>query len=246
MRTALGILACIGVGIALGWFMFAPPSEKKSLPLDIKDGGIYRVRSVVDGDTVVLENGLHMRYNGMNAPETTRWYKDPAPMAREATAKNIELVEGKRVRVKLASDPIDMHGRVVANVFLVPDDASKPEIELREIMLKQGYAIAMPLGISKDEYVLLKSWQEEAKANQAGMWGLKNEPKTQEEAKPFCASGGSKTTTYHKAECSIAKRLSAASRHDYATAADAEAVGLKPCSRCLGKTTDNTADSKRQ
>lgn len=233
MRTILIIVLSLIVGFALGYVVASPHEIKKAINLELTDGGIYRVRSVVDGDTVVLENGLHLRYNGMNAPETMRWYKDPSPMSLEATAKNIELVEGKRVRLKLASDPIDMHGRVVANVFLLPDDPQKPEVELREVMIKQGFAKVMDVGISKDEYQKLKGWQDEAKTAQAGMWGISNAPKPPEESKPFCASSSGKT--YHKSDCHIAKRITAANKHEYATAADAEAVGLKPCSFCMGK-----------
>ncbi len=237
MRTTLIAIACLAVGLAggfaLGYWAHGASVPKRSLQLDIADGGVYRVRAVVDGDTVVLENGLHLRYNGMNAPETGRWSKDYSPMSKEATAKNIELVEGKRVRLKLASDPIDMHGRVVANVFIVPDDPKQPERELREIMIKEGFAKAMDVGITKDEYKTLKSWQDEAKTNQVGIWGIKNDPKPPEETKPFCASSTGKL--YHKSDCHVAKRITAANRHEYATAEEAEAVGLKPCSFCLGK-----------
>jgi micrococcal nuclease len=237
MRTALIVLASLAVGsaggFAAGYLKFAPPPDPpKQLILNVTDGGVYRVRSVIDGDTVVLENGLHLRYNGMNAPETGRWVTDYSPISKEATTRNIELVEGKRIRLKLAGDPIDMHGRIVANLFVVPDDPAKPEIEVRERMIKEGFAKAMGLGVTNEEYKTLKSWQDEAKASHAGMWGVADAPRPVEEAKPFCASSNSKT--YHRAECSIAKRISPANRHEYSSVEEAEAVGLKPCVRCLG------------
>ena len=84
-----------------------------------------------------------------------------------------------------------------------------------------------------EEYKVLKAWQDEAKAAQAGIWGVENRPASPEEPKPFCASSNSKT--YHRSECNIAKRISAANRHYYATLDEAESAGLKPCARCLGK-----------
>ena len=206
----------------------------RHLDLNIVDNGVYKVRSVVDGDTIVLENGLHLRYNGMDAPEAGRWIRDRSPYSHEATERNIGLVEGKRIRLKLASDPIDMHGRIVANIFVLPDDPSQAEIEVRVPMIKEGFAKAMGLGVNHTEYQRLKALQDEAKANRAGMWGASDDLETQraEQApKPFCASSTSKI--YHRTECSTAKRISAANLHEYATAADAEAVGLKPCARCL-------------
>ena len=93
----------------------------------MEDGGIYRVRSVVDGDTVVLENGLHIRYQGINAPETGHFVKDPAPLGAEATARNRELVEGKRVRLALARQPQDAYGRVISRISALPEEGSSAE-----------------------------------------------------------------------------------------------------------------------
>lgn len=228
------LVIAFALGFAASYFMFSHHSvdaNVRSLDWKISDGGIYRVRSVVDGDTIILENGLHVRYNGFNSPESGRWVRDYSPMAKEATLRNNALVEGKRVRLRLPKDAVDPYGRVVANVFLVPDDGTR-EVEVREVMLKEGFGKAMGLGVSPDEYAKLKTWQEEAKANEAGIWGVQNAPKM-EERKPFCASSNSKT--YHRCTCSVAKRISAANLHEYASAEEAEAVGLKPCAQCLKK-----------
>lgn len=230
---AAWLLVVLAIGLGLGYALFAPKAtvnaSVRALDLKVIDGGVYRVRSAVDGDTVILENGLHVRYNGFNSPESGRWVRDYSPMAKEATAKNNGLVEGRRVRLKLAKDPIDPHGRVVANVFLVPDDDGKPEIEIREVLLKEGFGKAMGLGVSPNEYATLKSWQDEAKSNGTGIWGV--QPPKSEVAKEFCASSSSKT--YHRCTCSVAKRISAANMHEYASAEEAEAAGLKPCAQCL-------------
>ena len=247
MRPTPWNLGSLAVGIAVGISLmriFNPTvsnagldSSVRHLDLNIVDGGVYKVRSVVDGDTIVLENGLHLRYNGMNAPETGRWTRDYSPYSKEASDRNIGLVEGKKIRVKLAPEPMDMHGRVVANVFVVPDDPAQPEIEVRVPMIKEGLAKAMGLGVGHAEYQRLKELQDEAKTARAGMWGANEDlakQRIETAPKAFCASSNSKI--YHRAECSTAKRINAAYLHEYASAAEAEAVGLKPCSRCLGGT----------
>ena len=245
MRIAwVGLIALLSFGLGFGccWVFVSRdavqaiatvPSNKKILDLSISDGGVYRVRSVVDGDTIVLENGLHLRYNGMDAPESGRWSRDYAPMSKEATSRNIELVEHKRVRLKLARDPIDMYGRVVANLYVVPDDATQPEIEVREVMLKEGFAKFMDLGVPLEDKKNLKEWEAQAKAANAGIWGVRKPADWPQDAKPFCAA--QKTKIYHSVNCSQAKRISAASLHEYATREEAEAVGLKPCAICLGR-----------
>jgi len=226
------IAAGIGAGIPIGRATKSPAQEK-GLHLDIVDGGIYTARAVVDGDTIVLDNGLHCRINGINAPESGRFVRDYSPMAKEATAKCIELLEGKRIRVKLAPQHMDMHGRIVANVFVVSDDAGKEEINVREVMLKNGLAKVMNLGLPREEYEILKGWQDEAKVAEAGIWGIKKVPEKVEDLKPFCAASSSKT--YHLCNCGMAKRISPANWHGYATSDEAEAAGLKPCATCLGK-----------
>lgn len=244
MRVTSLVLGALAVGATIGFLSAriifptvtnaSVDSSVRHLNLNIVDNGVYKVRSVVDGDTIVLENGLHLRYNGLNAPETGRWIRDYSPYSREATERNIALVEGKRIRLKLAPDPMDMHGRVVANVFVVPDDPAQPEIEVRVPMIKEGFAKAMGLGVSHGEYQQLKELQDEAKAARKGMWGAADDLSKQRietAPKAFCASSNSKI--YHRAECSTAKRINATYLHEYATAAEAEAVGLKPCSRCL-------------
>jgi len=230
------LLLAFAAGIGLGYVLFAPKpaanASARTMNLNIVDGGVYRVRSAVDGDTIILENGLHIRYNGVNTPESGRWVRDASPISKEATLRNNALVEGKRVRLKLPPDAIDRYGRIVANVFALPDEEGKPEIEVREVLIKEGLGKAMGLGVAPEEYKKLKSWQDEAKANELGIWGVKIAPKP-EEPKPFCASSNSKT--YHSATCSIAHRISPANLHEYATAEEAEAVGLKPCAQCLGR-----------
>lgn len=233
MRAVILVFAVAAFGagtFALG--RATKTSSESSLKLDIADGGIYRVRAVVDGDTVVLENGLHLRYNGVNAPESGRFVRDYSPMSKEATARNAELVEGKRVRLKLAPQPLDMHGRLIASLFVVPDDPAQPEIDVRQSMLKGGYVKAMGLGVPKEEYAVLKAWQDEAKAAQAGIWGVQKSPAAGAEAKAFCAASSGKI--YHRIGCGMAKRISPANWHEYASAEEAEAAGLKPCASCLG------------
>ena len=59
------------------------------------------------------------------------------------------------------------------------------------------------------------------------------EDKARATGKPYCASSSS--TLYHLSACPTAQRIKAANRHEYDSIDDAEAAGLKPCSRCVPK-----------
>jgi micrococcal nuclease len=230
-----GVALLAGVAgflLGRGWQASTPVSAAPAVNVQVSDGGIYRVRAVVDGDTIVLENGLHLRYSGVNTPESGRWVKDASPFSKEATARNAALVEGKRVRVKLGRDVFDPHGRVVGTVFVVPETPGEAEIDVRQALIREGLGKVMYLGIDGAEYGQLKQLQDDAKRAHAGIWGA-TAPADGASANPFCASSNSKT--YHRCDCTLAARISPANLHTYATAEEAEAAGLKPCATCLKK-----------
>ena len=252
MRPYLLPVLCLLIGGALGllggWCWFSPsgPAAAEPLAVDLRvtDGGVYRVRKAVDGDTVMLENGLHVRYHGANAPESGRFVKDPDPLAATATARNIALVEGKRVRLHLAREPLDIHGRLIARIEVLPEDSSGAEassgaetgLDVSAQLIKEGLAKAMGLGLSSDEYRALKTLEAEARAAKLGIWGLEEKVRAADaagSAKPYWAKGGS--DVYHLSTCSSAQKIGAANRHEYATAEEAEAVGKRPCKHCLAK-----------
>jgi micrococcal nuclease len=193
----------------------------------VADGGVYRVRSVVDGDTVVLDNGLHVRYHGVNCPETGHFVKDAAPLSAEATARNIALVEGKQVRLKLAREPLDKYGRVVATLMVLDDNG--PAVDVSRQLLQEGLGRLMTLGLNPQEQAELKECENQAKAAKAGLWGLEKQARA-DGAKPYCASSAGKV--FHVSVCSVAAKILPANRHEYDTAEDAENAGLKPCSVC--------------
>ena len=90
-----------------------------SLPLRRDE---FRVRHVIDGDTIELSNGEKVRYIGIDAPEERRrrgdrWVYDPEPYAEKATRENRKLVEGKKVRLEFDAEKRDKYGRLLAYVY---------------------------------------------------------------------------------------------------------------------------------
>ena len=72
---------------------------------------VATVREVIDGDTIVLDDGRKVRYLGINAPEHGQ------PYAREATNFNRRLVSGLSVRLEFDQERQDRHGRLLAYVY---------------------------------------------------------------------------------------------------------------------------------
>lgn len=118
-----------------------------------------KVKRVVDGDTIVLENGSIVRYVGITAPETNE------PFEKEATEENKRLVEGKTVTLEYDNYKGDKFGRILAYLIV---DGKNISVELARKGLAQVviYQHKKPFIYAKE---LLKA-QEEAKKNKLGIW----------------------------------------------------------------------------
>jgi endonuclease YncB( thermonuclease family) len=220
-------------GFLLAYGLYAPHEETgRVLNLSIVDGGLYRVRKVMDGNTVILENGLKVRYQGVDTPATGHFVKDAAPMAADATARNIQLVLDKRVRLRLAKDPF-CYDHLMARLYVLPDEQSSgPELDVASVLIKEGLGKANYFMLTPQEVEALKVLEAQAKANKAGLWGLESKARP-ENAKPFCAATNS--PIYHLSTCVNAQHIKEANRHEYGSREEAEAAGLRPCPLCLPK-----------
>jgi len=81
------------------------------------------VVSVVDGDTIVLDDGEKVRYLGIDAPETHKkedgvWINVNEPFGYEATNYNKSLVEGKEVSLRYDTEKKDVYNRTLAYVYV--------------------------------------------------------------------------------------------------------------------------------
>ena len=120
----LCVAAIAGTAGASGKFHYGSgegAGVQVSLPLGKAD--VFRVRHVVDGDTLELENGEKVRYIGIDTPEERRkeggrWVRDPEPYAEEAARENRRLVEGKTVRLEFDREKRDKYGRLLAYVYV--------------------------------------------------------------------------------------------------------------------------------
>lgn len=118
-----------------------------------------KVKRVVDGDTVVLENGSIVRYVGITAPETGEDFE------KESTEENRKLVEGKNVTLEYDNYKGDKFGRILAYLIVSGKNIS---VELA----KKGMAQVVVYQHKKPfiyQEQLLKA-QEEAKKKRLGIW----------------------------------------------------------------------------
>jgi len=129
--------------------------------LDAKEPGEYLlVKRVIDGDTIVVEGGEHVRYLGIDAPEVGE------PFYEEAKKRNASLVSGKRVRLVICGkEQRDKYGRLLAWVY--SDGAL-----VNRTLLSEGLArlfIIPPCGLEKAKD--FERAEKEAIGKKTGLWG---------------------------------------------------------------------------
>lgn len=110
LLVVLGPLAAIGAAAAADLPIGLPPG--------LEDGGGGTVAAVVDGDTLVLEDGRQVRLVGIQAPKLPlgREGFETWPLADAAKAALEELALGQPVGLAYGGRQIDRHGRALAHL----------------------------------------------------------------------------------------------------------------------------------
>ena len=94
----------------------SPPSVTPQKPTAPK-AHVVKVRRVIDGDTLELDNGEDVRLIGVDTPETKHPKKPVERFGKEATAFTMRLVEGQEVRLAYDQQRKDKYGRTLAYVY---------------------------------------------------------------------------------------------------------------------------------
>jgi len=211
-----------------------------------------RVVRVADGDTVVLENGLHVRYAAVDAQENYFFIRRPEPFAQEATLENRRLVAGKTVRLELGSRTFDPYGRLLAEVRIAEgEDAGKSPAEF---LLKAGLARCQREFFDEAPPERARRyWRLQARAREAGrgVWG-EREPVLGETPPGAAFVTSVKGKAYHRMDCTFAGRISPENREFFPDEESARAAGYNPCRGCRpdepkpsgGEGTDEPGDTK--
>jgi len=124
------------------------------------------VKRVVDGDTIVLENGERVRLIGVDTPETVHPNKPVQYFGKEASAFTKNMVEGKKVKLEYDWQRKDRYGRTLAYVYL--EDGTHLNAEI----IKQGYGFAYTKYPFKylEEF---RKYERKAREEGKGLWAGK-------------------------------------------------------------------------
>lgn len=167
-KKSLNVNFILFLGICLiliGFFVFSQKPQISPITLNTPTPNISfaKVTRVIDGDTIVIETGQHIRYIGINTPEV----ETNECFATEASEVNKNLVLGKTVKLEKDISDTDKYGRLLRYVFVDNNF-------INDELIKNGSArveTVKPDTKYESEFV---TWQKFAKVNHLGLWGKCN------------------------------------------------------------------------
>lgn len=136
-------------------------SQSSALPGESDTGTL--VTKVIDGDTVEIEGGQRVRYIGIDTPETVHPNIKTECFGAAASAKNKDLVEGKRVILKKDVSEVDKYGRLLRYVYL-------GDIFVNEYLVREGFASASSYPPDIKYQQQFSQAEQEARENNRGLW----------------------------------------------------------------------------
>lgn len=138
---------------------FAPTATPRPAP-----DGLIRVVKVVDGDTIEIDNGEHVRYVGINTPETVDPRRAPQCFGKEASDYNKQLLSDGFVRLERDISDKDKYGRLLRYVYA--SDGTFINLAL----VRNGYAQVSTYPPDITHAKEFTSAQAQARAEGLGLW----------------------------------------------------------------------------
>lgn len=158
-RLAALLLVIFAIGTAFIVGLQVGETKTVSQEESVLKDGHYKVAKVIDGDTIELDNGERIRYEGIDAPELNDSY---GPEARQ---KNFELVWTQPIYLELSSEVKDNLGRYLGYIWADENLVNKQLVE-------EGYAKVYIYKPAQPPKYLeeLQTAEKRAKDNRYGMW----------------------------------------------------------------------------
>lgn len=163
--SLVGALFVLGGGILCD---FSPPAHAAAVCAPDRIDAQVRVSHVIDGDTVVLGDGRHLRLIGVDTPELAHNGAPAQPFGSEARDRLRRLLAQHQNTLNLRYDNErqDHYGRLLAHVFLA--DGSSIEAWLQE----QGLGTVLVVPPNDWNSVCYQSAEQGARQARRGIWSL--------------------------------------------------------------------------
>ena len=134
----------------------------------LETGGQATMSEVIDGDTLVLENGATVRLVGIQAPKLPLGRKgfEAQPLAEEARVLLENLTRGRTLTLSFGGARRDRHGRLLAHLHDETGTWIQGEI------LRRGYGRVYTFGDNRALAHEMAALEEAARAAGLGIWAV--------------------------------------------------------------------------
>jgi micrococcal nuclease len=150
--------------------------SSRNTPVESKDKEQVLVNRVVDGDTIVLEDGRKIRYLYVDTPETKKPGAAVYCFGPEASEYNKKLVEHKEIVMVKDKDPQDRYGRELRLIYLPGEDTSKIETSINAKIVNNGFARAVSYSPNTTYKNNFQALEKIAQQQMKGLWGSCDKP----------------------------------------------------------------------
>lgn len=151
------------------------PADTADIPLssiqtDVAGGEVttlYRVTTVIDGDTIEVDyfgTLRRVRYIGVDTPETVHPSRPVECFGREAAARNRELVADQWVRLERDISDTDKYGRLLRYVYV-------DNVMVNETLVADGFANVSTYPPDVRHVEEFRSAEATARTERRGLWG---------------------------------------------------------------------------
>lgn len=127
----------------------------------------HKVASVIDGDTIILENGEHIRLLGINTPEIESYHRQAEAGGQEAKKWLAERLQDKQIYLEYDVEKRDKYNRSLAHIFLVDGE------HLNTSLLETGLASLSLIPPNLRYAQQMTAAQQYAEAEGLGIWSMK-------------------------------------------------------------------------
>ena len=146
------------------------PQPKTTIPTKTASTEVFFVTKVIDGDTIVLENGQKVRYIGIDTPELHHPKKEVECFSRQAYEENKKLLLGKKVFLQKDISEKDKYNRLLRYVFLDGKMSTDEASFVNLYLVKNGFAYAATFPPDVKYANLFLTAQKEARQKNLGLW----------------------------------------------------------------------------
>lgn len=148
-------------------------SNQSSLENIVISGKTYErsiVKKIIDGDTILLQDGRQVRYLNIDTPETKKPNTPVQCYGSEASEFNKSQVDSKKVLLLADKQNIDIYGRYLRFVFIDELDVSKIQNSINFVMIERGFARSLIIKPNNTYQEVFLNANMEAKASGVGVW----------------------------------------------------------------------------